>query len=293
MGLRFLTTLAALRDMLRHFSRFRHPRRRSRHRPPMCDVSLIRASRLTIFAFALACVVASVPSAPRLEAQVAVATADINVRSSASTAGAIVTRLRAGDSVSLEQPGSRHGYYHVREPDGSIGWVYGRYLRVRPVPEALSLASHGATNGTPGTYATVGCGDHLWTHVYHPSRLHILDSCVTVTGTVVDASGGRRSDGARHEADGDTHSWLRVDPQFRNMLDSGNRQDEGGNLVFEIVCHYRVTQADAKSACETDRDRIPLPPIGSHVAVTGTYVQDQNHGRWNEIHPVSRIEIVR
>jgi hypothetical protein len=27
--------------------------------------------------------------------------------------------------------------------------------------------------------------------------------------------------------------------------------------------------------------------------MTGTFVQDTNHQRWNEIHPVSRIVVIR
>ena len=120
-----------------------------------------------------------------------------------------------------------------------------------------------------------------------------MNECVTISGTIVDATNGRNSDGVRHEADGDTHGWLRPDPQFANLLNNGNTTAENGNLVFEIVCHYPVTQADAKPACSTFGDRTVIPPVGSHVAITGTFVQDTNHQRWNEIHPVSRIVVIR
>jgi hypothetical protein len=119
-----------------------------------------------------------------------------------------------------------------------------------------------------------------------------MNACVTVTGTVVDATNGRNSDGVRHEADGDTHGWLKLDPQFANLLNDGNRSAQSGNLVFEIVCHYRVMQADARPACSTLRDHTAIPPVGSHVRVTGAFVQDRNHARWNEIHPVSAIVIL-
>src|SRR5438105_4882703 len=97
-------------------------------------------------------------------------------------------------------------------------------------------------------------------------------------------------DGVRHEADGDTHGWLQVDSQFVDLINPGNRSDEGGNLVFEIVCHYTVTQSDARPACEGFADHTSIPPPGTHVAITGTFVQEKNHKQWNEIHPVSRIE---
>jgi hypothetical protein len=66
--------------------------------------------------------------------------------------------------------------------------------------------------------------------------------------------------------------------------------DEGGSLVFEIVCHFKVTQEDAKSACEGYHDTTAIPPVGSHVTLKGTFVQDNRHSQWNEIHPVSSIK---
>jgi len=56
---------------------------------------------------------------------------------------------------------------------------------------------------------------------------------------MVDATKGSERDGVRHEADGDTHGWLKLDSQFQNLLNAGNISDEGGNLVFEIVCKSR------------------------------------------------------
>jgi hypothetical protein len=111
---------------------------------------------------------------------------------------------------------------------------------------------------------------------------------------IVDATANSahpRRDGVRKETDGDTHSWLRVDPAFENLINDGNRSDEGGNLVFEIVCFWRPSQADAKPACLDYRSGLTLPPGGTHVAITGTFVRDTEHAQWNEIHPVSRIEI--
>lgn len=45
----------------------------------------------------------------------------------------------------------------------------------------------------------VGCGDGLWTHVYHPTRLIVNQDCLEVTGAIVDATAGHASDGVRHE----------------------------------------------------------------------------------------------
>ena len=137
------------------------------------------------------------------------------------------------------------------------------------------------------------CDDSLWDHVYHSQRLIVKQQCIFVTGTIVDATNGRKPDGVRREADGDTHGWLNVDPEFKNLLNAGNMSDEGGNLVFEIVCKFHVTQADAKVACpQTYHSPVQIPPVGSHVRIVRTYVQDTNHAKWMEIHPVTSITVI-
>jgi len=109
----------------------------------------------------------------------------------------------------------------------------------------------------------------------------------------VDATAGGEHDGVRHENDGDTHGWLKVDPEFQNLLNSGNTNHEGGNLVFEIVCRFHVSQpADAVTACANYKDHVTLPAVGSHVRIVGTLVQDTFHGQWIEIHPVTSITVV-
>jgi hypothetical protein len=140
----------------------------------------------------------------------------------------------------------------------------------------------------------VGCGDGLWQHVYHPTRLIAKQDCLTVTGTIVDATASQskqQPDGVRHEGDGDTHGWIRLDAPFATLINAGNTSDEGGNLVFEIVCHYKVTQADAKPTCAAFKNHTTIPLVGTHVAITGTFVTEKNHAKWNEIHPVLSIKV--
>jgi len=114
-----------------------------------------------------------------------------------------------------------------------------------------------------------------------------------VTGTIVDATNGKEPDGVRHEKDGDTHGWLKLDPGFEDLLNAGNLNNEGGNLVFEIVCKFKVTQEDAKPACNNFSSSIDIPPVGSHVQIVGSYVRDTNHAQWMEIHPVSSIKVIQ
>jgi len=135
------------------------------------------------------------------------------------------------------------------------------------------------------------CDDSLWAHTYNHQRLQI-HRCVAVTGLMVDATRGRAKDGCRHEADGDAHCWMRLYPGQEQFLNGKNLENQEGNLVFEPMCVYRVTQADAMQACKNWKQGIALPPIGSRVRITGVFVTDTQHGH-NEIHPVSHIEILR
>lgn len=135
--------------------------------------------------------------------------------------------------------------------------------------------------------------DQFWKHTYKPERLTVHKACVSVTGTVVDATAGKRKDGQRHESDGDNHGWLKLDPGQEKYLNDGNRTHEGGNLVFESPCSYPVKQADALAACKGYQSPVKIPPVGSHVRITGTWVMDDNHARWNEIHPVFAIEVLK
>jgi hypothetical protein len=137
------------------------------------------------------------------------------------------------------------------------------------------------------------CDPSLWKHVYHPKRLSVKNACISVTGVIVDATKGKNKDGARHEADGDGHNWLKLDPGQKNVLLSGNVSTQQGNLVFEIICRYRVTQADAKAACKDFKSTVVLPPIGAHVRITGSLIADLDHKPiHSEIHPVTSIEVI-
>ena len=139
---------------------------------------------------------------------------------------------------------------------------------------------------------TPKCKTSLNSHVYHPNRLIVQQPCIAVTGTIVDATNGKRKDGVRKEGDGDTHGWLKLDPEFTNLLNEGNQNDEDGNLVFEIICKFPVKQKSAKASCKNFKNSITLPPVGSHVRMVGRLVQEQNHGKWIEIHPVTSITVI-
>lgn len=122
-------------------------------------------------------------------------------------------------------------------------------------------------------------------HVYHPDRLQVLQPCITASGTI---------DFERREADGDYHLGLKLDSQYAGLVNACNATclggAEHGDLVLELVCELPVTQADAISACAGYHNPLVIPPVGSHVSVTGPHVLDLHHG-WLEIHPVASIAV--
>jgi len=209
------------------------------------------------------------------------------LRRDPSKSAPIIAHLAKGDRLMLVQMTADSGFYHVKTEHDQIGWVVTSSVSLSPAPPFPPTPPPNPTPIPPDT----GCDSSLWSHVYHSFRLIVHQQCIAVTGTIVDAAGGGEPDGVRHEADGDTHGWLKVDPDFQNLLNTGNQQFEGGNLVFEIICRYPVTQPDAKTACANYKDKVTLPPVGSHVRIVGVYVQDTFHGQWMEIHPVTSIAV--
>jgi hypothetical protein len=119
----------------------------------------------------------------------------------------------------------------------------------------------------------------IWRHVYHPARLHVVEQCRSVTGTVVHV---------RHEADGDLHVQFALDPGQESLLNDGNMRRQHGTLVVELMCEGNVTQADAEGVCSDWHQDMTLANR-SHVRITGSYVEDLEHG-WMEMHPVSAVE---
>jgi hypothetical protein len=126
------------------------------------------------------------------------------------------------------------------------------------------------------------CDSSLWNHVYHSYRLVVHTQCMSVTGEVEDCYS---------EADGDYHIRIKVDTQYNYMLNSVNLSNEYGELVCEPICVAAITQSDAVAPCQGLVNTVYIPNVGEYVKVTGSYVTDNDHG-WNELHPVTSIEIV-
>ena len=223
----------------------------------------------------------------RLLAQEATTNRNVILRRDPTTSSPALEHLTKGARLTLIDALADSGFYHVKTEDDRVGWVFAKYVRIQ-------TAETPATPTTPSTAPSTECDSTISAHVYHPKRLIVKQECIAVTGSIVDATATqsqKQVDGTRHEPDGDTHGWLKVDSGFENLLNAGNMHDEAGNLVFEIICKFPVTQPDAKAACQGFTDHVSLPPVGSHVRMVGRFVQDTFHGQWNEIHPVTSITV--
>jgi hypothetical protein len=150
-------------------------------------------------------------------------------------------------------------------------------ISVRQAPDSVTEEMSTAAKAV----AASGCNAELWDHVYRKARLHIVEGCIAVTGTI------------RHikrEGDGDDHIQLAVDPEFSKLLNERNKTAQGDTLVLESICQGPVTQVDAEAACHDFHSPVDVPKAGAKVRVVGSYVLDSAQG-WMEIHPVSSIEV--
>lgn len=95
------------------------------------------------------------------------------------------------------------------------------------------------------------------TSVDNPSRLTVLNTCQSFSGTV---------DHVTPMSDGDYHVDLKPDPGYGLLLNAANQ----GLLVVEIM--------------PRDLGRLAVPSPGEHLQLAGAYVNDTETG-WNELHP--------
>lgn len=127
------------------------------------------------------------------------------------------------------------------------------------------------------------CDPALWKYVYDAQRLHVVDKCKIVTGIIEETNA---------DEDGDQHMLLKLDKGQKELLTKKNKTKKQGDLVIEAVCINNITRKRAMGACTGYVNHVQLPKIGDHVKVTGSYVIDSHNG-WAEIHPITKIEIIK
>jgi hypothetical protein len=97
--------------------------------------------------------------------------------------------------------------------------------------------------------------------------LEILSECEKAVGKVKHV---------QEMPDGDYKFLLKLDKEYKSLLNKDNKKKTGGNLVVEIVPK------------DQDSKYIELPNKGDKVEVWGAWVIDKPKG-WNEIHPAWKV----
>jgi hypothetical protein len=93
---------------------------------------------LCLFVLSLLCATAA--------AQTAVVKRNVNLRPDASTNHDPIETLRPGDRLTLLDPALTAGYYHVKVPDGQVGFVWAKNLTIAnaPIPAPISGGAGGS-----------------------------------------------------------------------------------------------------------------------------------------------------
>lgn len=99
--------------------------------------------------------------------------------------------------------------------------------------------------------------------------LKILSECEKAVGKVKHV---------KEMPDGDYKFLLKLDKEYKSLLNKDNKKKTGGNLVVEIVPK------------DQDSKYVELPDKGDNVEVWGAWVIDKPKG-WNEIHPAWKVTV--
>ena len=99
--------------------------------------------------------------------------------------------------------------------------------------------------------------------------LKILSECEKATGKVKHV---------QEMPDGDYKFLLKLDKEYKSLLNKDNKKKTDGNLVVEVVRR------------DQDSKYVELPDKGDNVEVWGAWVIDKPKG-WNEIHPAWKVII--
>ena len=130
---------------------------------------------------------------------------------------------------------------------------------------------------------TIDCDTSFWKYVYNPERLQVINKCKTVTGVIEESSA---------DEDGDQAMLLKLDNGQEDLLTKRNTKKKHGDLVIEAVCANKTNSGKVGNTCVGYINKIQIPKLGDHVKVTGSYVIDSHNG-WAEIHPITKIEMLK
>jgi hypothetical protein len=118
-------------------------------------------------------------------------------------------------------------------------------------------------------------GRTVETGVYDPQRLRVINTCVTVIGTIVGITNQ-----SGNATDRDFLIDIILDPQYTYLLSLGSY------IFFKpVTMHVEVIPVMQSIVLKG----LNLKP-GDRIMVTGVFVLDTDHGWWSEIHPAWKIE---
>ena len=143
--------------------------------------------------------------------------------------------------------------------------------------------SDNQTQSVQDNKSAIECDTSFWKYVYNPDRLQVIDKCKTVTGVIEESSA---------DDDGDQHMLLKLDNGQEDLLTKMNNKKKQGDLVIEAVCANKTTLPKVGNTCNGYINKIQIPNLGDRVKVTGSLVNDTHNG-WNEIHPITKIEVLK
>lgn len=144
-------------------------------------------------------------------------------------------------------------------------------------PDSLSRSQWAQSNSSSSCAQSnlAGAGTQQ-NGVWGPQRLRVIDTCVTVSGTV---EGIAPQYGPSN--DNDFGIDIKLDPQYTSLLSVGNIV-VGGSLM-----HAEVVPSDQPQLASQLRAMQP----GDRITITGALVLDTDHGYGAEIHPVWAIQL--
>lgn len=148
----------------------------------------------------------------------------------------------------------------------------------------ILTSSSGIQASAISQFNSTACNPSLWMHVWSPARLHLVNPCIAVNGTI---------DYVQAEPDGDYHVGLKLDMRYAGLVNNVNFVHLFNDLLLEPVCQHQITEQNpsATTACMNFTSQVSIPAVGTHVQVIGSYVLDTNHG-WMEIHPATSIKTI-
>ncbi|MDE2046203.1 MAG: hypothetical protein KGJ69_13830 [Thermoplasmata archaeon] len=112
--------------------------------------------------------------------------------------------------------------------------------------------------------------------VWHKERLHLIDPCRVVQGTVAGVSND-----SGYGADGDFSFDLHLPSSEQSYLTIGDGVLNGGTLHVEVVPRDQPSVLRNLTLC-----------LGMQVQVTGAFVIDTDHGMGSEIHPAWSVVVL-